>query len=326
LTFAVTKNLGVFQGLNQHVGAQVDTQLSFGGGSSRSSSGNRGFSGAQRKEKKRKQEFHKHKIKFAEEERPDFQHLKERTVVALDRLGHQVFSLEPGGYSLHNWMTSFNLLLDDFEDKVGGSNLPKEYYEKRQMLTADLLKPLETSDLDSEIDRLGKEIDSLNQRLSKELENSGAQRVVEKEQTSSRMTDVKRRHAEAKKELADAKVQLDEAKKEKRSFLRRIFLQSDSPINSAQQHVNELEEEQTKLENEMHELQEKSTNLTQAQEAETVTQSRERIQELAAELGELEGTKLEKMQLFEKRERVTKELAEVISSINYVASEDEAQP
>jgi hypothetical protein len=297
--------------------------LSYGGGSGRSSSGSRGFSGAQKKEKKRKQEFHKHKIKYAEEERPDFQHLKERTMVALDRLGHQVFSLEPGGYSLHNWMTSFNLLLDDFEDKAGSSNLPKEYHDKRQALTAELLKPVETSDLDSEIDRLGKEIDDLNQRIAKELQDSGAQRSEAKEQTSSKLSGMKRRQAKVAKELEEAKIRLADAKKEKQSLFKRIFSQSDSPTSSAQRRVSDLETEHANLENDMRELLARSADLSPARESERVTEARSRIQELNADLGELEGTKLEKMQLFEKRERVTKSLAELISSINLPLSEKE---
>ena len=78
--------------------------MSFGG-SGRSSFGSKGFAGGQKKEKRKKQEFHRHKVKYSEEEHLDFQHLKERTVTALGKLGAQVFSLEPGGYTFENWMT-----------------------------------------------------------------------------------------------------------------------------------------------------------------------------------------------------------------------------
>ena len=65
----------------------------------------------------------------------DYNQLKTRTIIALDKLGHQKFSSEPGGYSLENWMKGVNLLLDDFEEKMGAARLPSAYAERRRELT-----------------------------------------------------------------------------------------------------------------------------------------------------------------------------------------------
>ena len=72
--------------------------MSFGGGGTgRTRSGSKGFSSKEKKEKRKKQEYHIHKrAHFQETERPDAEEVRKRTILALEKLGHQVLSTEPG--------------------------------------------------------------------------------------------------------------------------------------------------------------------------------------------------------------------------------------
>lgn len=65
--------------------------MSFGGGTGRTRSGTKGFSSKEKKQKRKKQDYHIHKrAHFQETERPDPEEVRKRTILALERLGHQV--------------------------------------------------------------------------------------------------------------------------------------------------------------------------------------------------------------------------------------------
>ena len=76
--------------------------MSFGSETGRTRSGTKGSSSKEKKQKKKKkQEFHSHRrAHFQESERHDPEEVRARTIIALDKLGHQVLSTEPGGYDL----------------------------------------------------------------------------------------------------------------------------------------------------------------------------------------------------------------------------------
>ena len=289
--------------------------MSFGGGSGRPSFGKKGFSGGQRKEKRKKQEFHKHKLKFSEEEHVDFQNLKERTSVALGKLGSQVFSLEPGGYTFDNWMTSFNLLLDDFEDRAEPSKLPQTYFETRQRLTSLLLEPVDTSELDNQISDANKQLSELETSLSKIVEELASERSKAHEEAVSNLKNVKIEQKKNSDELASAKSKLEQKKAEKQSMFNKLFKRSEPTVESLQKIVSNLEAKSTQLESDIHKLQEQVGTM-QMHESSRSSDVRSEIESLRSKLGELEAKKLETTQLSEKRAQVTKELSETITSIS----------
>jgi len=106
-----------------------------------------------------------HKIRYSEPTKLDDEQLKSRTITALDRLGHQRFTLEPGGYSLENWIKGVNLLLDDFEEKVGVDKLSPEYVERRRELSDCLCTPINVSEIDTDIDSARSEEDETLRKL-----------------------------------------------------------------------------------------------------------------------------------------------------------------
>ncbi|MDG6906568.1 MAG: hypothetical protein JRN20_12370 [Nitrososphaerota archaeon] len=209
---------------------------------------------AQRKDQKKRQEFHKHKLKFTEEQHLDFEQLKSRVIVALDKLGHQVFSVELGGYTFHNWMTSFNLLLDDFEEKAGPKNLPKVYFDARGILTEDLVKPADTADLDWEIQNLETEIESVTSHMSEYMQEDSGNRE-NRLKISSTAERLRTEEVELKKKIAQAVDDLNKAKK-KRSVFRKLLSNSkNSSIDSAKNTIEILQSRIVEIEKNLHELQ-----------------------------------------------------------------------
>lgn len=292
--------------------------MSFSSGSGRSSFNKKGFSGSQKKERKKKQEFHKHKIKFAEgESHLDFEQMKSRVSVALDKLGHQVFSLEPGGYTFQNWMTSFNLLLDDFEDKASGFlDLPKEYHDSRQRLGAELLNPVDVSDLDTEVQNLESEIQSIKLKVSETSGELQAIREKEQKETLSKIDDLKEEESESAKELEGARNELELRKKARKSFFSRLFSNSldNSSIESAQSRLDSIRARKEALNKDLRQLQNSDKSSTKDLDEE-LSRLRDSLTSLQQRLGELEAKRLERLQLTEKRAQATAELSAIISSL-----------
>ncbi|MGH2637696.1 MAG: coiled-coil domain-containing protein [Rhabdochlamydiaceae bacterium] len=294
--------------------------MSLSGGSGRSSSfGKKGYSSAQKKEKKKKQEFHKHKIKFSEQEGSiDFDRLKDRVSVALDKLGSQVFSPEPGGYTFYNWMTSFDLLLDDFEEKTAANYstkniLPREYYDARVKISEDLLKPIDTSDLDTEIQKIQVEIDSLQLQISEFMQKKVRLANAHGE-SSSKIYGLEKKREESDEELkeADAELEEEQQKKKRKSFLSKMFHSRSFSADSAQDKVNSIKKRREEIDESIRELEDKASvdDLK-----EQLVRTREKLAAFEQKMGELQTLKLEREQLTEKRKVATDALSAMISSL-----------
>lgn len=283
--------------------------LSYSGGAGRSF-GSKGSS--QKKDRKKKQEFHKHKLKFTEEEHLDFEQLKSRVSVALDKLGHQVFSLEPGGYTFHNWMTSFNMLLDDFEEKAGG-HLSKEYYDSRLKLTAELVKPVDTSDIDPEMKKIEDEIDATKLEMTESTRESNS-RIDERRHIASEIDNLKAQRVSKRKEFEDASDALLTLKK-KRSFFSRIMSNGkESPIESAKEKVESIQSEIDSIDDRIKELEAKNVDDVQVSD-DKLEAMKEKLDTLQQSLADWNAKKNERLQLTEKRVEVTTALSGIIASV-----------
>ncbi len=290
--------------------------MSYSGGSGKSF-GSKGFS-SQKKERKKKQEYHKHRLKFIPEEHLSFEQLKERVSTGLDRLGNQVFSFEPGGYSFHNWMTSINLLLDDFEEKCGPVNLPREYFDARLEMSAELQKPVDTTEADTEIQRLEKEILSNEENISEIARRSQKEAVEERHQDDSKIQRLKKERTQTDIEIEKAKADLDEQKrKANQSLFKRLFSSSEA-VRVAQEKLDsltarreEIEENMKMLEEDRSERQGVIKNFDHE-----ISELRLTLEDLRRNLGEVESKKQEAMQLSDKRREVTKSMSIIISSLH----------
>jgi vacuolar-type H+-ATPase subunit I/STV1 len=271
------------------------------------------------REKKKKQEFHKHKIKFSEEEHVDFENLKMRVATALDKLGHQQFSTEPGGYTFHNWMTSFNLLLDDFEEKAGPTNLSKEYYDKRQKLTADLVKPPDNKELDEEIKKIESEIELVRLRIASLNERTSKHSEQRRNDKAKRIEHLKEEQSESQRELEDAEDELEKGEKKKSRF-GRLFSGTTS-LEKIRNKISSLRARSQKITKEIHALETKSNPEEEQIDAEMEDQLGV-LEELNQKIANINLRKEEKSQLQEQRVKTTQELSEIIASIKLTMSEE----
>lgn len=313
--------------------------MSFGGagGGSRGHSSFGGKGVSQKKERKKKQEFHRHKVRYVEEEQQlDFPKLKERVSISLQKLGQQVFSAEPGGYSLQDWMKSFNFLLDDFEEKVGLANLSKDYFTKRQELTVEILKPVDTSDLDLAVEEIQKEEDQIKIRIV-EQDRARRQKLEEERHSAEDKIGTLKKNREStlqqiEKEKEEARKKKEAEASGKQSFFKRFFgssKKSSASSNTPQnKRIAEQESEAGRIQNEIDALEQE--NVSKAEVADSahkndIKEESIRLEELRERTGELESIRAERLQLSEKRLQVTSIMAETISQITLNAGTRSAE-
>ncbi len=305
--------------------------MSFGSGSGRNSSSSfGGKGGAQRKERKKKQEFHRHKIKYVEEQQLDFDQLKSRTVISLEKLGQQVFSSEPGGYTMHNWIKNFNLLLDDFETKAGPHNLTKEYFEKRLELNASLAKPVDTSEINREIDQLRNDIETISNDIVQADLLGKQQRDAQIGELGSKIDSLKKQYHENERQIEAEKAALEERKRgaKKRSdadsstsLFKMLFSSKVSDPNSVEsvtRRINELQSKRLKLEGEIHTLQEERNSKirsSQGSDGRKHQQDAERLESLRIRMSDLGIQRAQILQQSEQRKSATAAMSELISKI-----------
>ena len=135
----------------------MQVNLSFGSETGRTRSGTKGFSSKEKKQKKKKQEFHSHRrAHFQDSERYDPEEVRARTILALDKLGHQVLSTEPGGYDFRAWMKSLNSLLDDFQEKMGTDRITDEFRARLHEAVLSLV-PSSSQEIEQEVEKLNQE-------------------------------------------------------------------------------------------------------------------------------------------------------------------------
>lgn len=139
--------------------------------------------------------------------------VRARTTLALDRLGHQVLSWEPGGYDLEDWMRNLTSLLDDFQEKMGADLITEEFRERRRAALLPLSGPSSSSEVDSEMERLIQEEAAAKATLA-DLDRKVAGRLAElKGEREACEKEVKL----AKQKLADLR-----AAKQSRPFFSRL--------------------------------------------------------------------------------------------------------
>lgn len=334
-----------FSSLNQRIlkfhsegTVRIVAGMSFGG----AGGGNRGHSSfggkgvSQRKERKKKQEFHRHKVRYVEEEQQlDFPKLKERVSISLQKLGQQVFSAEPGGYSLQDWMKSFNFLLDDFEEKIGPSNLPKDYFAKRQELTVEILKPVDTSDLDIAVEEIQKEEYQIKQMIL-EADRARRQKLEEERLSAENKIGTLKKDREStfqriEKDKEEARRKKEAEANGKQSFFKRLFgssKNSTTPNTPENRRIAEQESEAERIQKEIDVLEQE--NISKAEEADSahksdIKEESARLEELRERIGELESIRAERLQLSEKRLQITTTMAEKISQITFDSATPSAE-
>ena len=268
-----------------------------------------------------------------EEPHHDLEQLKSRTMISLEKLGQQVFSSEdPGGYTMRNWISNFNLLLDDFESKAAGA-LPKEYFERRLELTATLVKPIDTSEVDRELELLRSEVETTSNNIAREELLEKQKSEAEISELAGRIDSLRTRLHECQRQLEAERAALEQRRSSRRSkksdseapksLFKKLFSSKVSDPNSAEsiaRRINEIQTRSLKLEEEMHALQEernlKLRSGSSTSKGAKQLEEEERLESMRARITELSDRRAELLQQAEQRKSVTHAMSEVISHLN----------
>jgi hypothetical protein len=256
----------------------------------------------------KRQEFRQYKAKSSRTAQQEYEELKTRTIAALDKLGHQKFSAESGGYSLENWTRGVNLLLDEFEKKVGSTNLPPEYAEKRRKMNDCLSKPVDVSLIDEKMSEL------------RQAQAEVLRRIDEgREQASSRIEGLQSELAKCSADLMEEKRRLSSAaaRQQTAPFLKRLFGgNSKSAAEASEDKARELESKLNTLTGEILEQQKSLELIDQHPQGSSWAEEWGKLESIRPRLKQLEDEKLERVQLVREREEFTKSIANTISGLS----------
>jgi len=284
--------------------------VSFGSETGRTRSSTKGFSNKTKKTKRKKQDYHVHKRGHLQEaEELGLEQVRARTTLALDRLGHQVISSEPGGYDLEDWMRNLNSLLDDFQEKMGPDLITEEFRERRRAALLPLSSPASSSEVDSEMERLLQEEDAAKATLA-DLDRKAAARLAE----------LKGEREAGEKELKLAKQKLADlrAAKQSRPFFSRL-VGSGPSVEPAEARVADLESKMKSLEDEIERHRKARSGHDENNQAERepgAVEARQRLDATQKRLGELQSARQGMLQFSREREIATKALSEMISAMS----------
>ena len=215
-------------------------------------------------------------------------------------------------------MTSFNLLLDDFEEKCDPVNLPREYFEARLKMSAELQKPVDTSEVDAEIQRLEKEILSVEENISEIAQRSQKEAVEERHEDDSKIQRLKKERTQTDTEIEKSQSDLDELKKKvNQSLFKRLFSSSEE-LRVAQERQDSLTARREEIEANIRMLEEDRSKRQGAIKDfdHEISELRLTLEDLKRNLGEVESRKQEAMQISDKRREVMKSMSAMISSLH----------
>lgn len=284
--------------------------MSFGSETGRTRSGTKGFSGkANKKLKRKKQEYHTHRrVHLQESERPNPEEVRSRTIIALDRLGHQRLSTEPGGYDLDDWLRSLNSLLDDFQEKVGAERIPDEFRNRLQLTLLSLAAPSSSSEIDVETEKLTQDEAAANAALE-ELER----------QEESRLASLREERDACARELKIEKARLAEIKeaRQSRQFFSRLMRTGPS-TDQAEGKIVELESKLSRLEEEIERSRKAVSAFGGSGPGPTGSahiEAQQKLESIRKRLLDLQNARQSTLQLAREREIATKEISDSISSL-----------
>ena len=283
--------------------------MSYSSGTGRTRSGTKGFSSKEKKQKRKKQDYHIHKrAHFQETERPDPEEVRKRTILALDRLGHQVLSSEPGGYDLEDWMRSLNSLLDDFQEKVGDGIVADEFRARSQQALSRLVPSSSAREIDQEIEK-----------ITEEQEAASAAVDEAKRRASARLASLREERDAWVKELKTEKDKLAEIReaKQSRQFFSRI-LRAGPSTEQAEASVAELESKLKKREDEIERLRKARSAAgggTSGEGDPAYIEAQKRFEAARSKLLDLQSSRQNLLQLAQEREAATQTLSEMISAL-----------
>ena len=273
--------------------------MSYGNAPRGSRSGGKGSS-PKKSNRKKKQEFHVHRQQLQATEAPSAEDAKAKAIAALEKLGHQRLSIEPGGYDLQSWVRSLNSLLDDLQARLGEASLPPEYFKKRDEVVSGVLTAADLSETDRNIARLRREADEEEAMLEGERK-----RILE------RLGAIEAERNRMAAELEDAQGSQGGAAGDgqKGSFFGRLLGRDRGQVKEMEEKAAQAKSTLTALAAEDAALRVSLERLNDVGEGSQA----QKLSVLKSKIVEAQAEKEQMMQLGEERERFTNELVELIS-------------
>ena len=251
------------------------------------------------------QSFHQRKIRIQETTRLDFDQLKARTINALNKLGQQTFSTEPGGYALENWIKGVNVLLDGFEESAGATRLSPGYLATRHELDELLSRPVLLTSVDEKMAELRVNMSDIERKIE-----------AERDMIASRISDLKAAQAKYSSELEhERRREADAVAAQSPNTLFNRLLGKKTHSESPDDRIEELESKLADLPNEILD-QQKQLKMIDARSPESrFAEEWNRLDSMQTRLGELEKEKLDRVQLVRERAESMGSIADAISRI-----------
>ncbi len=252
------------------------------------------------------QSFHRKKIRIYDAPELDFDQLKSRTVNALSKLGQQKFSTETGGYALENWIKGLNVLLDEFEEKVGATRLSQEYLTSRNEANNRLSKPASTSSIDEGISELRARMSDIEGKVKagRGLEVSRiSELAVEQAQCLEELEQERRRVAGLTAGLSSG------------SLLGHLFGRKKVVTEDSDNRITELESKLAALQNDANERQKLLRMMDLRSPKSRFAEQWNELEGLQARLREMQEERLDRVQLTKVRADATRSISDAISRI-----------
>ena len=281
--------------------------MSFGSSAGRARSTGKG-SKEKKAGKKKKQEYHTTRRRLAKEEQLDLESTKTRTVSALEHLGQQRFSAEPGSYNVQGWVKSLSLLLEDFESKIGTENLPAEYQTRKEAIMLTFSKPPDNSELELKLEALRREEKETKNRLDRESDRISA-RLIEVRNDNERQSKIL--------ETENAKLAELNEEREQVSFFSKLVGKRGPPTKTVEDRIAELKSHLSSLEAERTTLGNARDSMDRRPSTAEDPYGRDwkRLDEIGGQIASLEMVIQERMQRAEERAEAASELTRIIAAI-----------
>ena len=254
----------------------------------------------------KRQSFHQRKIRIQETPNLDLGELKARTINALNKLGQQRFSTEPGGYAFESWIRGVNFLLDGFEEKAGAGRLSPEYLARRRELSDRLSRPIATSSLDEDVAELRAGISDIERRVEAErgLMVSKISELKAEQTSNSAELERERRRVAGAAEAQGAD-----------SFIGRLLGRSKVPAGDPEDRTKEFESRVALLSQEVLEKQRQLKMVDRRSPESPLAGEWKRLESMQNRLKELEEERLDRVQMVKERAEYTASMADAVSMI-----------
>ena len=252
------------------------------------------------------QSFHQRKIRIQETPTLDFDQLKARTINALNKLGQQKFSTEPGGYALENWTKGVNVLLDGFEESAGAARLSHDYLASRNGLNELLSRPVVLESIDENTSELRANMSEIENKIGAERA-SIVSRIEELKAAQARYSGELER--ERRRDADAAAAQSSD------SFLNRLLGRRKTQADRPEIRIQELESKLASLPNELLEQQKQLKMIDLRSPESRFAEEWNRLDSMQTRLKDLEQERLDRIQLVKERAEATGSIASAISRI-----------